>query len=206
MALRVSILPGMPESAIQNQHTQDARGGLFQNRNFMLLWAAYGISAMGDHLSEMAILKTQDALNPEVDIIPLSARMTFFMFVPFLLLSPIAGSLADRFSRRGIMVFADLARVALHGRGREAGEVGGGQLGRRLAEGVDGREPAGSHHEAHVVLVDAGQLAELVGGRGGQLLGFARGVVHAVSVVVPSRFRCRQWPMDRHGRARSAST
>ena len=25
----------------------------------MLLWAAYGISAMGDHISEMALLKTQ---------------------------------------------------------------------------------------------------------------------------------------------------
>lgn len=87
--------------------------GLFQNRNFMLLWCAYGISAMGDHLSEMAILKTLDGLNPEVDITPLSARMTFFMFVPFLLLSTIAGGLADRFSRRSIMVIADFARAAI---------------------------------------------------------------------------------------------
>lgn len=87
--------------------------GLFQNRNFMLLWCAYGVSAIGDHLSEMAILKTQDALNPDVDITRLTARMTFCLFVPFLLLSPIAGSLADRFSRRGIMVVADLARAAI---------------------------------------------------------------------------------------------
>jgi len=79
----------------------------------MLLWCAYGISAMGDHLSEMAILKTQDALNSNVDITVLNARMTFAMFAPFLLLSPIAGGLADRFSRRGIMVLADVARAAI---------------------------------------------------------------------------------------------
>lgn len=68
---------------------------------------------MGDHLSEMAILKSLDGLNPDVDITPLTARMTFFMFVPFLLLSTVAGGLADRFSRRGIMVFADIARAAI---------------------------------------------------------------------------------------------
>ncbi len=98
---------------MQASHCDPPQTGLFQNRNFMLLWCAYGVSAIGDHLSEMAILKTQDALNPNVDITPLSARITFFFFVPFLLLSPIAGSLADRYSRRALMVIADLARAAI---------------------------------------------------------------------------------------------
>jgi len=44
---------------------------LLHNRNFALLWGAYAVSALGDHLSEMAILKTQDALNAQVDITPL---------------------------------------------------------------------------------------------------------------------------------------
>src|ERR1043166_3049025 len=87
--------------------------GLFQNRNFLLLWLAYGVSAIGDHLSEMAILKTQNALDPNVDITAISARITFFFFVPFLIVSPIAGSLADRFSRRGLMVVADMARAVI---------------------------------------------------------------------------------------------
>ena len=56
---------------------------LLRNRDFVLLWCAYGISAVGDHLSEMAILKTQNALSTDVDITPLSARMTFMFFVPF---------------------------------------------------------------------------------------------------------------------------
>ncbi len=98
---------------MQNANDSPKPLGLFQNRNFMLLWCAYGVSAIGDHLSEMAILKTQDALNPGVDITAISARITFFFFVPFLVISPIAGSLADRFSRRALMVLADLARAAI---------------------------------------------------------------------------------------------
>ena len=85
---------------MQASHGEPPQVGLFQNRNFMLLWCAYGVSAIGDHLSEMAILKTQDALNPDVDITVLNARMVFALFAPFLLLSPIAGSVADRLSRR----------------------------------------------------------------------------------------------------------
>ena len=30
---------------------------LIRNANFFLLWAAYGISALGDHLSETALLR-----------------------------------------------------------------------------------------------------------------------------------------------------
>ncbi|MEK6799130.1 MAG: MFS transporter [Planctomycetota bacterium] len=95
------------------QHTTTAEGGLRRNRGFVLLWCAYGISALGDHLSEMALLKTQDALNADVDITPLAARMTFVFFVPFFLFAPIAGALADRWSRRGLMVLADLARFVV---------------------------------------------------------------------------------------------
>ena len=86
---------------------------LLWNRNFVLLWLAYAVSAMGDHLSEMAILKTQDALNPNVDITPLNARMSFTFFVPFFLLAPLAGVLADRLPRRFLMIAADVARCGL---------------------------------------------------------------------------------------------
>lgn len=87
--------------------------GLIRNTNFLLLWCAYGVSAIGDHLSEMAILKTQHALSTDVDITPLSARMTFMFFLPFLVLAPFTGLLADRLPRRGLMVFADGVRCVL---------------------------------------------------------------------------------------------
>jgi len=86
-----------------------ATTGLLRNRNFVLLWSAYGISALGDHLSEMALLKTQNALSSVVDVTTLTARITFVFFVPFLL-APLTGALADRISRRGLMVTADLVR------------------------------------------------------------------------------------------------
>jgi 1-acyl-sn-glycerol-3-phosphate acyltransferase len=96
-----------------DRQPQDRRWELLSNRNFVLLWCAYGISAMGDHLSEMAILKTQNAASIEVDITPLDARMTFLFFVPFFLFAPITGLLADRLPRRGLMITADLVRCGL---------------------------------------------------------------------------------------------
>jgi 1-acyl-sn-glycerol-3-phosphate acyltransferase len=95
-----------------NRPALPAPTGLSGNRNFVLLWSAYGISALGDHLSEMALLKTQGALSAEVDVTPLTARITFIFFVPFLL-APGMGALADRLSRRGLMVSADLVRGAV---------------------------------------------------------------------------------------------
>lgn len=95
------------------QQLRDSAGGLLTNRNFVLLWCAYAISAFGDHLSEMAILRTQDALNKDVDITPLSARMTFMFFLPFFLFGPFMGLLADRFPRRRIMVTADVVRAVI---------------------------------------------------------------------------------------------
>ncbi|MCC7291220.1 MAG: MFS transporter [Phycisphaerales bacterium] len=86
---------------------------LLSNRNFVLLWCAYGISALGDHLTEMAILKTQNAVSAAVDVTPLQARITFVFFVPFALLGPLAGMLADRFPRRALMILADVVRCAI---------------------------------------------------------------------------------------------
>ena len=87
--------------------------GLLGNTNFVLLLCAYAVSAMGDHLSEMALLKTRNALDTAVDVTPLTAQMTFMFFLPFFVLAPIAGGLADRWSRRGLMVAADFARCLI---------------------------------------------------------------------------------------------
>lgn len=79
----------------------------------MLLWCAYGISALGDHLSEMAILAHLGALNPDVDVTPLQARMTFSFMLPFFLFGAFSGALADRLPRKWVMIGADLVRVAI---------------------------------------------------------------------------------------------
>lgn len=86
---------------------------LLRNPNFVLLWCAYGVSVLGDHLAELALLKTQRALDPSVDITALTARMTMMLFLPMFLFAPVAGALADRLPRRGLMVFADAVRVII---------------------------------------------------------------------------------------------
>jgi len=86
--------------------------GLLHNRAFVLLWAAYGVSAMGDHISEMALLKGLGAASTH-NLIQLQAMITFMFMFPFFVLGPFNGILADRLPRRGIMIFADLIRAAI---------------------------------------------------------------------------------------------
>jgi len=87
---------------------------LLFNRNFILLWAAYGISALGDHLSEVALLKWQNALESlDGDITQRQAVMTFVFMAPFFLLGPLFGALADKLPRRFIMIGADLIRAVI---------------------------------------------------------------------------------------------
>ena len=85
---------------------------LVANRNFVLLWLAAGISALGDHLSEMALLQKLGGLE-RPDVTRIQALLTFGFFLPYVLLGPIAGWWADRFSRRGTMVLSDLLRAVV---------------------------------------------------------------------------------------------
>lgn len=102
----------MPHAKVSSGEAPPRRS-LLSNPNFTLLIAAYGVSALGDHLSEIAILKTRDVLRPDVDVTALNARMTFMFFLPFVPLAPLAGWLADRLPRRGVMIIADLIRAVV---------------------------------------------------------------------------------------------
>ncbi len=85
---------------------------ILRNRNFILLWCAYTASALGDHLSEVAILHMQDATS-RPDSTRISAIMLFSFMFPFFLLGPAMGWLADRLPRKWIMISADLVRAVL---------------------------------------------------------------------------------------------
>ena len=84
---------------------------ILRNRNFILLWCAYTASALGDHLSEMALLYMQDATHRQ-DATRISAIMLFAFMLPYVLLGPAMGWLADRLPRKRIMITADLIRMA----------------------------------------------------------------------------------------------
>ncbi|MFQ5502052.1 MAG: MFS transporter [Phycisphaerae bacterium] len=90
--------------------TSSMSGSIFRNRNFILLWCAYTTSALGDHLSEMAFLFMQDALD-RPDSTSINAIMLFMFMAPYVALGPIMGWLADRLPRKWIMITADLVRA-----------------------------------------------------------------------------------------------
>lgn len=108
----MGVAAGQPAAHEVGDSSEVRPRSVFANRNFLLIWFAYGISACGDHLSELALLKTQDALHA-TNLTQMMAKITFVFMLPFLLFGPIAGVLADRMSRRGLMVFADVVRAAI---------------------------------------------------------------------------------------------
>lgn len=87
---------------------------ILRNRNFILLWLAYGISALGDHLSELGLLKMQNAMESDVqNTVRLQAILGFAFMLPFFLLGPFSGWLSDRLPRKWIMFTVDLVRAAI---------------------------------------------------------------------------------------------
>ncbi len=76
---------------------------------FTAIWAGQAVSAVGTRMTSFALVywtweKTGEAT-------PL-ALLTFFAFGPTVLLSPLAGALADRYSRRGLMIASNFGAAA----------------------------------------------------------------------------------------------
>jgi MFS family permease len=86
--------------------------GILAQPNFARLWYGQIISSLGDRFYILAlyvILGISQGMNAGKD----SARITFCAMLPGLLLAPLYGFIIDRFSRRWVMVYADLMRVGL---------------------------------------------------------------------------------------------
>ena len=84
---------------------------LVKNRNFRYLWTGQLISALGDRLTQMGILTFVLILSRDNG--SKMALITFFSLLPFLLFGPLFGALVDRYSRKKLMLFADIMRAAL---------------------------------------------------------------------------------------------
>jgi MFS family permease len=86
--------------------------GILAQPNFARLWYGQIISSLGDRFylfALLVILGIHQGMNAGKD----GARMTFCAMLPGLLLAPLYGWIIDRFSRRWVMVYADLTRVGL---------------------------------------------------------------------------------------------
>ncbi len=96
---------------------------LFKNRNFLLLWLAYVISALGDRIHFLVMLRLLENLkNPGLHPSDANwykigtqetAQLNIMMLLPFLLFGPLTGVIADRLPRRFVMVGADFSRVVV---------------------------------------------------------------------------------------------
>lgn len=84
---------------------------LTTNRSFRSLWFGQLISALGDRLTQMGILTfVMITAQDKGDKV---ALITFFSLLPFLLFGPLFGALVDRYSRKQLMIFADITRAAM---------------------------------------------------------------------------------------------
>jgi predicted MFS family arabinose efflux permease len=85
-------------------------GVLRDNRDFRTLYAANAVSQIGDWFNVVALFSLLLELTGKGESV---AFALLTRFVPMFFAGPAAGVLADRVSRRSIMVASDLLRVAL---------------------------------------------------------------------------------------------
>lgn len=103
---------GNEGSALNTVQPSEFPSRLRLNKNFLFLWAAYGISAFGDHLSEFGLMRLMHVESGQEQT-RITAAMTFVFFLPYFVLGPLAGLASDRLPRKVLMVVADVARAAI---------------------------------------------------------------------------------------------
>src|SRR6266516_7935905 len=84
---------------------------LRSNRSFRRLWVGQVVSELGNwfnFIAALGLVRTVSHAAPEVTTIILIARL-----VPFTLFAPLAGAFVDRWSRRRVMIAADIVRVLI---------------------------------------------------------------------------------------------
>ena len=82
-------------------------------KNFARLWYGQIISSLGDRFYQFALLYVILGIKQGMYVGKDSAQVTFLAMLPGFLLAPLYGHIIDRYSRRWVMFYADLARAAL---------------------------------------------------------------------------------------------
>src|SRR5437773_4453986 len=101
-----NVLRGRPE------RVQSVRYGelLRANRGFRLLWLGQVVSQMGDWFDTIAVYTIALRLTGSSRSV---ALIMVARFLPSVVIGPLSGVVADRFSRRSIMITADLLRAVV---------------------------------------------------------------------------------------------
>src|SRR6266576_6050260 len=78
------------------------------NRSFRLLWLGQVVSQMGDWFDTIAVYTITLRLTGSTRSV---ALIMVARFLPSVVVGPLSGVVADRFSRRSIMIASDLVRA-----------------------------------------------------------------------------------------------
>ncbi|OGH98436.1 MAG: hypothetical protein A2039_08470 [Candidatus Melainabacteria bacterium GWA2_34_9] len=84
---------------------------VFKNKEFIKLWIGQIFSYLGDAIVQIALMAWVISLGGHSG--SEMSKILFFFILPSLLLSPLAGALSDRFSRKTLMVLSNLFRACL---------------------------------------------------------------------------------------------
>ncbi len=84
--------------------------GIFANRNFLALFTSQTLSAIGASVYSFALLWDMKVLTNNAFLMSL---VGFAWMVPVILFGPIAGVIADRSSKRRVMMYSDAIRLLL---------------------------------------------------------------------------------------------
>ncbi|MFH1613055.1 MAG: MFS transporter [bacterium] len=84
---------------------------LLHSKNFIFLCNGSLVSQFGDRITHMVLIALVGHFNPGSYFG--FSKMAIFFTLPPILFSPIAGILADKYSKRSIMLFSDIARGLL---------------------------------------------------------------------------------------------
>src|SRR5437773_7450903 len=99
-----NVLRGRPERVRSVRYGELLRA----NRGFRLLWLGQVVSQMGDWFDTIAVYTIALKLTGSSRSV---ALIMVARFLPSVVMGPLSGVIADRFSRRSIMITADLLRA-----------------------------------------------------------------------------------------------
>src|SRR5260221_3186544 len=89
----------------------DGFKAVFRNRNFRALFWGQAISSLGDWVGTLALIGAADFRSHGQ---PLAVTAVLVLrLVPTFLATPVGGVLSDRWDRRKIMIYSDMARFAI---------------------------------------------------------------------------------------------
>jgi len=83
---------------------------LWKNLSFMLMWTSVAASGFGDRLIQLAALPMLGVNEQGASAAQITAAISFWFFLPYMLLTLVGGYLADLLPRKWIMFACDEAR------------------------------------------------------------------------------------------------